>query len=326
MFAPSLSRFFLFFYSLIFLSTLLQTSASPVSGAPIAVRDARNGIKITKPFTTESTDAGQNIVSIQSAGSPSLTGPPRDKKIINHGGRVLTNTVNVYYIYYGSWQKNDQKILEYLMSNIGSTNYYKIVTSYYDRLRNPVSGGLNLAGTYTDNYSVGKNITDDTMVEVVANAIQTANWPLDQTAVYYILGSADVNHTSGFCEDFCGFHTFDTIRGKPIKYAFVGTPTSCLEGCAPLQAGGKSPNNSPAIDGMASVIMHELVESVTDGEYNAWYDDADYEAADKCVWNYGGSAFIRNATNGGLFNVVVGSKKFLLQQLWHTQKNCSLSV
>ncbi|CAG8503513.1 7927_t:CDS:2 [Paraglomus occultum] len=324
MFAPLLSRFLLF-YSLIILSTLLQTFASPVPGAPIAVRGPRT-IKITKPFTVESTDPGQNVVSIQSDdGTPSLNGPPRDQKIKNHGGRVLTNDVNVYYIYYGSWQRNDQKILEYLMNNIDTTSYYKIVTSYYDRSRNPVNGNLNLAGTYADDYSVGKNITDDTMLNVVANAIQKANWPLDQTAVYYILGSADVNHTSGFCSDFCGFHTYDTIRGKTIKYAFVGTPTNCLDGCAPLQSGGVSPNNNPAIDGMASVIMHELVETVTDGEYNAWYDDADYEAADKCVWNYGGSEFIKSASNGGLYNVVVGSKKFLLQELWHTQKNCTLS-
>jgi len=86
MFASLLSRFLLFFYPLIILSTLLQTSASPVPDTPIAVRDSGNRIRITKPFTIESINPGPNIAGIQSAGTPSLTGPPRDQKIINHGG------------------------------------------------------------------------------------------------------------------------------------------------------------------------------------------------------------------------------------------------
>ena len=39
--------------------------------------------------------------------------------------------------------------------------------------------------------------------------------------------------------------------------------------------------------GMASIISHELEESATDPDLNAWYDRRGYENADKCAWTFG---------------------------------------
>ena len=52
----------------------------------------------------------------------------------------------------------------------------------------------------------------------------------------------------------------------------------------------------------------------------------DYEMADKCVWNFGGSEFIKPARNGALYNLDVGQNQYLLQQLWHRTKKCKLTV
>ena len=44
----------------------------------------------------------------------------------------------------------------------------------------------------------------------------------------------------------------------------------------------------PAADAMASVLAHELEESTSDPDLNAWYDSKRNENADKCaldVWH-----------------------------------------
>ncbi|CAG8459197.1 4898_t:CDS:2 [Paraglomus occultum] len=314
-------RFFHFFACLL-IAIPIFSYVSAVPAPADGVRNPNNKLKITPSFTSESNG---DVSGIQS-GSPDLSGPPRTGKIKYHGGFVNTGTIDIYYIYYGSWSSADRSTLDFLMNNIGSTGYTKILASYNDGNNKSLSGNVRLAGTFLDNYSVGKSITDNTMVNVVSNAIKKAQWPADPGAVYFILGSSDVNHTSGFCSDFCGFHTFDTIHGADIKYAFVGDPTKCLDGCAPLYANSISPNNNPGIDGMASIIMHEMVESITDGDYDAWFDDFDYEMADKCVWNFGGSTFIKPARNGALYNLDVGQNQYLVQLLWHRTKQCRLTA
>ena len=63
---------------------------------------------------------------------------------------------------------------------------------------------------------------------------------------------------------------------------------------------------------MASVIAHEIVETVTDPQLNAWYDSRGYENGDKCAWNFGTTTTL----NGYQYNLIFNSKKYLIQQNW----------
>jgi hypothetical protein len=74
-----------------------------------------------------------------------------------------------------------------------------------------------------------------------------------------------------------------------------------------------SPNENAGADGMASIIAHELEESVTDPELNAWYDRRGYENADKCAWTFGSTS---TAPNGSLYNMSMGGRNWLIQQNW----------
>ena len=47
-----------------------------------------------------------------------------------------------------------------------------------------------------------------------------------------------------------------------------------------------SPNGNPGVDGMASVVAHELEETLSDPNANAWYDASGAENADKCYTDY----------------------------------------
>jgi hypothetical protein len=66
-------------------------------------------------------------------------------------------------------------------------------------------------------------------------------------------------------------------------------------------------------DGMASIIAHELEESVTDPDLNAWYDHRGMENADKCAWTFGSTYTVNN---GALANMKLGNRNYLIQQNW----------
>jgi phosphate-induced protein 1 len=71
-----------------------------------------------------------------------------------------------------------------------------------------------------------------------------------------VLTSSDVAETSGFCSKYCGWRTHSTISGSDIKYSFVGNSYQCLNACAVQTV---DPNGNAGVDGMVSVIAHELV-------------------------------------------------------------------
>jgi hypothetical protein len=228
-----------------------------------------------------------------------------------HGGPVILGTTNAYYIWYGNWSGNSATtILPSFVGSIGGSPYFNINTTYYNGSNIKVSNSVHLAGTTTDSYSQGTALSDTAVQNVVAAAINQGRLPQDTNAVYFVLTSADDNETSGFCTQYCGWHTHGTIAGTDIKYSFVGNPDRCPSAC---EAQTTSPNGNAGADGMASIIVHELEEAVTDPDLNAWYDTRGYENADKCAWTFGTTS---TAANGSKYNVTLGSVQYLIQQNW----------
>ncbi|HKI86939.1 MAG TPA: hypothetical protein VKA53_09355, partial [Thermoanaerobaculia bacterium] len=229
-----------------------------------------------------------------------------------HGGPVLNSSagVNVYYIWYGNWSGSQAvNILTDLANGIGGTPYFNINTSYYDGNSIHVTNKVFYNGSASDNYSRGTSLGDSDIQSIVSSAI-SGGLPLDSNAVYFVLTSSDVNETSGFCTQYCGWHTHGTINGADIKYAFIGDPSRCPSSCEVQTTG---PNGSTGADGMASIISHELEEAVTDPDLNAWYDRRGYENADKCAWTFGTEY---TTSNGATANMNFNGRDWLIQQNW----------
>jgi hypothetical protein len=235
---------------------------------------------------------------------------------LHSGGSVMNNVAgtNVYYIWYGNWAGNTATtILTDLAGSIGGSPYFNINTTYYDTLsgsKKYVTNAVHYLGSTTDNYSAGKALSDAQIQTVVSSAITSGRLPKDANGVYFVLTSADVNASSGFCSQYCGWHTKATIGGSIIKYAFVGNPDRCPTSCAAQTTG---PNGNAGADGVASIIAHELEETVSDPQLNAWYDGTGAENADKCAWTFGTQS---TAANGAKYNMTLGSRPFLIQQNW----------
>lgn len=230
-----------------------------------------------------------------------------------HGGPVMLNTVNIYYIWYGNWAGNTAtSILTDLASNIGSSPYFNINTTYYNGANQHVSNSVLYKGAINNNYSLGLALTDANIQSIVSSAITTGALPKDPNGVYFVLTSQDVNATSGFCTQYCGWHTHATIAGTDIKYSFVGNPARCPNACSAVVS-GTTPNGNLGADAMASILAHELEETVSDPDLNAWYDNRGAENADKCAWTFGTTY---TAANGGKANMKLGARDFLIQQNW----------
>jgi len=236
--------------------------------------------------------------------------PQRGNGINYHGGPLILGGTHVYYIWYGNWSGNSATtILTDFAGNIGGSPYFNINTTYYDGSNTHVSNIVTFGGAAFDSYSAGTSLSDSAIQGVVSRAISSNALPKDTNGVYFVLTSADVTASSGFCTQYCGWHTSGTISGSDIKYSFVGNPDRCPSACEDQTTG---PNGNAGADGMASIIAHELEEATTDPDLNAWYDTRGQENADKCAWTFGATYTV----NGAAANMRLGSRDYLIQRNW----------
>src|SRR4029450_11951745 len=109
------------------------------------------------------------------------------------------------------------------------------------------------------NY-LGNALTDAQIRQIVSDTN-----PTDTNAVYFVITDKTVNATSGFCTQYCGWHTHATTGGRDIKYSFIGDSSRCASSC---QAQAVGPNGSSGADGMSSILAHELEEATGEPDLN----------------------------------------------------------
>lgn len=242
-----------------------------------------------------------------------------------NGGPVLKgNPVPVYIIWYGNWNgtgSNTQATINlietFLGANaLGGSGYERINTTYGDTTGN-VSGNLLFSKEVRDTGSQGTRLRNNRISAAISAQLTSGALPTDPNGVYIFATSSDVKE-SGFCTQFCGFHTRQTLNGQDIKWAFIGNTDQCPSGCE-IQATGP---NSPAAgvggaDGMINVITHETEETITDPDLNAWFDASGAEDADKCNFKFGPTS---TAANGARFNQTFGGHNWMIQMEWENSR------
>ncbi len=244
-----------------------------------------------------------------------------------HNGPVL-HTVNVYYIWYGDWNGFDPTgppILTDFVGNEGGSRYFAINTTYSD-----ATGAVPNAVTFAGQTTVAGNstsLTDNDIATIVNTGLAQFGGTPDSNGVYFVLTAPGITETSGFLTRYCGWHAHGSFTSGgtawDIKYAFVGNASGpLLRNCA--EQTSNSPNGDPGADAMVSVIAHELEETATDPDLNAWYDSSGAENADKCAWTFGTTYTV---SNGSLANMNLGTRDYLVQQNWVNAQGgiCALS-
>src|SRR5262252_3662813 len=209
-------------------------------------------------------------------------------QITYHGGQLI-QTPTIYLIWYGNWNQSNgsdnpagQQIVRDFCNSIGGSPYFNLNTTYSTNGFN-ITGNVTFGGEATDTGSSGTRLRDSSILAIVNRAINNG-LPYNANGVYFVLTSSNVSEPSGFCSRYCGWHTAGNVNAGHVRYSFVGNANRCLNACAAQTTG---PNGNAGVDGMVSVIAHELEEATTDPNLNAWYDASGAEDADKCAWTFG---------------------------------------
>ena len=243
-----------------------------------------------------------------------------------HGScTTLTGTVSLIPVWVGNWAASDITTWNSLLGNVvtslgsGSANsvavpghVFNTNTLYY------TSQGLTPPSLrWVPNTSITEptatNVSDS-QVTTFINEFIAANpsiVPAGTTPVFMYIGANSTLLTSGFGTTYCGWHSYDTTSGGAnIPIIAFQNFASIYNGKCSAQA--TSPNGNVPLDAMASVMVHEIDESLQDPFLSAWYDATGAESADKCVWTFGTVSEVGTAR----YNVVLGSTKYLIQQDW----------
>jgi len=225
---------------------------------------------------------------------------------------VMSSGANLYFIWYGNWSGSAApNVIDAFVNGLGGSAWYHINTTYSDKSSKAVNDSVALLASTSDNYSQGKTLSDNGVFQVVSSAITSGRLPLDTNALYVVFSSADVSESSGFCTNYCGWHSSATLNGTDIKFSFIGSTERCPSACS---TGAPPPNGSVAGDGMASVLAHELAETVTDPDLNAWFKlSSGEETGDLCAWTFGATS---STPSGAVYNLTLPTGKFFIQQIW----------
>jgi hypothetical protein len=234
--------------------------------------------------------------------------------ITYHGGPVI-GTPTVYVIWYGNWNQTNgsdtpagQQLVRDFLSNIGGSPYFNL-NQTYSAGGTTVTGNVVFGGETTD-PGTKTRLRDADILSIVSNSITSGRLPYNANGVYFVLTSSNVAETSGFCNQYCGWHTAATPAAGHVRYSFVGNANRCLNSCA---AQTTSPNGNAGVDGMLSVVAHELEEATSDPDpRSGWADSGGAENADKCAWTFGHSQF--QTSNGAWANMTIGGKNYLIQR------------
>jgi Phosphate-induced protein 1 conserved region len=244
------------------------------------------------------------------------TGNTRKTTAMNYYGGPMIETPTIYIIWYGNWNQANgsdtpagQQIIKDWAVSIGNTPYYDLNKSLsingYD-----LTGAVAYGGETSD---AGTATTlSDADIQAIVNRNVGSGKPLPYNAngVYFVVTSSNVNESSGFCTNYCGWHTYGNVTAGHVRYSFVGNAKRCLSACSAQSS--VSPNNNPGVDGAVSVLSHELEEAATDPDINAWLDSRGYENADKCAWTFGHAQY--QTANGAWANMSFGGRDWLIQR------------
>ncbi|KAL5212222.1 hypothetical protein ABZP36_023069 [Zizania latifolia] len=277
-------------------------------------------------------------------------------KLQYHMGPVLAADITVHPIWYGQWPAEQKRTIRAFLRSLSPSDseeggipspsvaaWWRTVRLYTDQTSANVSAVVKLGQEKSDaRMSRGEKLSRLDIQSVVRDAVtaRTRPLPVDSSGVYLVLTSPEVL-VENFCGQVCGFHyfTFPSVVGYTLPYAWVGNSARrCPEVCAypfaiPSYVAGRKPESPPnsdvGVDGMVSVIAHELAELASNPLANAWYAGEDpsfpTEIADLCEGIYGtggGGAYtgqlLTDGRSGASYNVNgVGGRKFLVQWVWN---------
>ena len=291
---------------------LTQLPSKALSKAP---SKAPSKVPLTVPSSSPS-----NQLSI-----PTIVPSPSQNMKYHHNGSVMLGNISLYNIYLGNFSANTRSLVDYFASNIGNSQWYKTLTSYYQFSSNKQSF-ITQSVKFQRSLSIsfpGMSLTTSLIGLLVNNALIANGIAVCDHCIFITMFDGSFTFP-GWGSDWCGYHSlfaiaFGSTKSSVLKLGVLGDPTSAkppVSTCIPFKS-GRTSNADFAGDSMVTTYAQQLADIVTNYDGRTWYRDSDgIEVGSACSFNF------QTAANS---NIEVGTKKFLVQSVWQNGVGCTLS-
>ena len=289
----------------------------------------------TSNYPTPEPSAAPSLKSSAPSTVPSYS--PSFTDLSYHNGSVMTGVVNLYNIYFGDFTSTPSDrptpgLVDYFSQHIGNTSWFDTFSVFYEEkngVRIPAASSSVLKASSRCN-GVGKGLSIG-MNDVISCIVSSfSNGVPDPNGIYAVIFRGDFTWNSDGLtwntapgSDFCGFHsTFvhstNEFSTASVKFFVVGDPSiekgNLNMGCivTPLPTA----NGNIGADNLLTTYAHEIAECITNYNDDGWHI-GQLETADLCNVEFG------TKSNS---NIIVGNKKFLIQQLYIPGRGCTMSL
>lgn len=279
-----------------------------VSGGLLALQ-ASAWAQATSPLTVTN---GEQKAHIMPTVSRATELPPDNGPLLYNGGPVMLGSNIFYAIYWipaklqnggtttlsAHYQAVETNLLhDYPEHSLGNNNtqYYQIASGVKTYLYNRPDGYYTYVDTNAypssgcnDSVTPGNCITDAQIQAEIQRVMKLKGWTPAINKIFLLFTSSgegscfDSSGTECAYTQYCAYHSY--ISTNPVTIYGnepYGDPNYCQV------PGTPSPNGDPAADTAATAAAHEMTESLTDPELNAWITAMGNEIGDLCAYNYG---------------------------------------
>lgn len=194
-------------------------------------------------------------------------------------------------------------------------------SSYVDTDPYPASGCTDQQNSVNTTYC----FTQSQEASEVQSFVSTHHLTTGRGVEYLLFTAQDVgscfDSTSSTCAytAYCAYHSSLNSSSASGEIVWANEPWEYqVTGCdlQYMGYGAGYPSQSQA-DPEFSTLSHEISETMTDLNGNAWFDASGNEIGDKCAYNYNGSAVASwtglNNNGFGYYNQVAGGTDYLMQ-------------
>jgi len=262
--------------------------------------DQGPSVRLGKPSRDIETDADQQNYDQQDGGTSGVAvtgarvfgkrgekaaGQASGSKVLlltKHSGNPMATT-HIYSIYWGSTFTTGYKDAVNAFLNTISTAPLNTVTNQY--FVSPTKNQMTYSGTYLDSTSnppTSAPTTASILAEVYRAVVTLGKGTLDPAGLYLVFTDNFPSQTR-----YCAWHGAGSVNKQSFTIAyqpFLGT----VSGCSANSMTGYSVGSTiSGVDAVANVASHEIYETITDPQLNAWFDSSGAEIGDKCAWYFG---------------------------------------
>jgi hypothetical protein len=207
-----------------------------------------------------------------------------------HGGKVLTSTSVRVVLAGPKWATttfagDKIKGLDTFFAGYSNSPYVKTAAEYSGS-NGKVGAVVKYQGhssPSTASVSVdGRNVMQ--AATVACNDLRSSAFTPDTTGNQLTVVYTDMPRPS--TAGYCGYHTAFSCGGVSMQMAFLWN----LDGDASCSSQDATTGHSQGLAALTNVTAHEVQETVSDPQLNAWYDSTGAENGDKCAWAFAHTA------------------------------------